>query len=45
MPLFLTDTGHIQVPLEATYRQTWDVMRRDLQEYVETGIPPAVDDE
>lgn len=45
MPLFLTDAGHVKVPLEATYRQTWDVMRRDLQEYVETGIPPAVDDE
>jgi hypothetical protein len=45
MPLFPTDSGHVKVPLEATYQQTWSVMPTEMQEYVKTGIPPAVDDE
>ena len=41
MPLFLFESRHIKVPLEATYQTTWSVLPRDLQVIVETGVMPA----
>ncbi len=45
MPLFLFEGRHIKVPLEATYRTTWDVLPRALQVIVETGIMPASEED
>jgi hypothetical protein len=42
MPLFLFESRHIKVPLEAAYQTAWSLMPRDLQVLVETGVMPGV---
>ena len=37
MPLFLTNSLHIRVPLEQTYQAAWDASPQDLRHAVETG--------
>ena len=37
MPLFLTDDLHVMVPLELTYRATWDASPEELRIAVERG--------
>lgn len=41
MPLFLTHDLHVMVPLEATYRSSWDADPLDLQVAVATGVLPT----
>jgi Protein of unknown function (DUF4058) len=43
MPLFLAPGMHIRVPLESTYRATWDATPEDLRIAVETGVLPDPD--
>jgi hypothetical protein len=43
MALFLFESHHVKVPLEATYQATWSAMPRDLQVIVETGVMPKVE--
>ncbi len=43
MPLFLAPGLHIRVPLESTYRATWDATPEDLRTAVETGVLPDPD--
>jgi len=45
MPLFLTNDLHVLVPLEATYRATWDASPEELRRAVETGVLPEMDSE
>ncbi len=45
MPLFLTNDFHILVPLEATYRATWDASPEEMRLAVETGVMPEPDAE
>jgi hypothetical protein len=45
MPLFLTNTLHIPVPLESTYQATWDASPEELRRAVETGTIPNPDAE
>lgn len=45
MPLFLVAGYHVSVPLETTYQTTWDVMPKELQDYVLTGVLPSVADD
>jgi hypothetical protein len=40
MPLFLTSTLHVLVPLEPTYQATWDASPEGLRRAVETGVVP-----
>lgn len=40
MPLFLTNSLHVMVPLESTYRATWEASPKSLRLAVETGIMP-----
>ena len=40
MPLFLTNSLHIQVPLEPTYRATWEASPEELRTAVELGVMP-----
>jgi hypothetical protein len=40
MPLFLTSRLHVPVPLESTYRATWDATPEELRVAVETGVLP-----
>ena len=40
MPLFLTNGWQVPVPLESTYRQTWDTSPEDFRVAVETGVMP-----
>jgi hypothetical protein len=35
MPLFLYHDFYVQVPLEATYMETWNVLPRELRRLVE----------
>ena len=44
MPLFLMPGMHVRVPLEATYRATWDATPVDLRTAVETGRMPVMDE-
>jgi len=44
MPLFLTNAGHILVPLEPTYRATWDASPEEFRRTVEIGEMPELDD-
>jgi hypothetical protein len=37
MPLFLTEQGHILVPLEASYQAAWDVCPKPIQEMIEAS--------
>ncbi len=45
MPLFLTAGLHIAVPLESTYRATWDLTPEELRRAVETGTLPEFGDD
>jgi hypothetical protein len=45
MPVFLTNTLYVMVPLEPTYRATWEACPEGLREAVETGIIPEPDAE
>ncbi len=45
MPLFLTPSLHVNVPLEATYQATWDALPEELRTAVETGHLPDPDAE
>ncbi len=45
MPLFLTNYLHIMVPLEPTYRATWEASLEDVRLAVETGVMPETDAE
>ena len=45
MPLFLTNDDHVMVPLEATYRATWEVAPEEFRIAVETGVVPDPDAE
>jgi hypothetical protein len=45
MPLFLTDAGHILVPLEPTYRAAWDASPEELRRAVELGVLPEPNDD
>ena len=40
MPLFLSQSYHVPVPLEMTYQATWDATPEELRRAVETGILP-----
>lgn len=45
MPLFVTRASHVQVPLEATYWNTWEnETPRPMRDAVETGVLPKFDD-
>jgi hypothetical protein len=43
MPLFLTDAGHILVPLESTYLAAWEASPEELRRAVELGLMPESD--
>ena len=43
MPLFLTNSLHIMVPLELSYRATWDAGPAELRAAVEIGEMPEPD--
>jgi hypothetical protein len=45
MPLFLTNSWHVPVPLEPTYQTTWDASPEDYRTAVETGVMPELDAE
>ena len=45
MPLFLTNDDHVAVPLEPTYRATWDAAPEEFRIAVETGAIPDPDAE
>ncbi len=45
MPLFLTNALHITVPLEPTYRATWEASPEELRLAVELGVMPEPDAE
>jgi len=45
MPLFLASGVYIRVPLEASYRSTWDASPEELRIAVETGILPESETE
>jgi hypothetical protein len=43
MPLFLANAWHVPVPLEPTYRATWDASPEIYRTAVETGVMPEPD--
>ncbi|NLY02886.1 MAG: DUF4058 domain-containing protein [Rhodopirellula sp.] len=43
MPLFLTGSLHVPVPLESTYQATWAAVPWELRQAVETGVLPQPD--
>ena len=45
MPLFLSNSLHVRVPLEPTYMATWDASPLELRIAVETGELPQGDEE
>jgi hypothetical protein len=45
MPLILTDDLHVMVPLESTYRATWDASPEEYRRVVETGAVPDAEAE
>jgi hypothetical protein len=45
MPLFLTNDLHVMVPLELTYRATWDASPEEMRVAVATGVMPEPDAE
>ncbi len=45
MPLFVASALHVKVPLEPTYRATWDASPEELRVAVETGVMPEPDAE
>lgn len=40
MPLVLTESLHVRVPLETTYQATWAACTEEYREAVETGVMP-----
>jgi len=40
MPLYLSDSYYVPVPLEAAYQTTWSMMQKEMQEYVKSGELP-----
>jgi hypothetical protein len=45
MPLFLANDYYVPVPLEPTYRATWDASPEEMRVAVETGVMPDPDAE
>jgi hypothetical protein len=45
MPIFLSESLHVKVPLATTYAATWEASPRELRDAVETGIMPQEDAE
>jgi hypothetical protein len=45
MPLFLANGWQVPVPLESTYRTTWDTSPEDFRVAVETGVMPEPEGE
>lgn len=45
MPLFVTEGGHVKVPLEASYLAAWNDTSDAVREVVETGVVPEPDAE
>lgn len=43
MPLFLSNTVHVPVPLEPTYQATWNASPEGIRLAVETGVMPEAD--
>jgi hypothetical protein len=43
MPLFLTNSAHIKVPLESTYMNTWAASPEEMRIAVESGVMPEPD--
>jgi hypothetical protein len=43
MPLFIASDFHVMVPLEPTYRATWDASPEEMRVAVETGVMPDPD--
>jgi hypothetical protein len=43
MPLFLESGLHVAVPLETTYRATWNASPEEFRTAVETGVMPEAD--
>jgi hypothetical protein len=41
MPAYLDHSGHVPVPLEATYQSAWSACPADMRELVETGKLPG----
>jgi hypothetical protein len=41
MPAYLDRSGHVPVPLEATYQAAWQHCPTDLRQWVETGKVPG----
>lgn len=44
MPAYLDRSGHVPVPLEATYQAAWATCPADMRELVETGKLPGEDE-
>lgn len=44
MPLYLTEDFFVDVPLEATYRESWNVTPALIRQIVETGQMPNLDE-
>jgi hypothetical protein len=44
MPAWLDEESYVPVPLESTYRETWDSCPEDMREVIEHG-PPAAEDQ
>jgi Protein of unknown function (DUF4058) len=45
MPLFVKRGMHVRVPLEATYRTTWEATGEEMRNVVETGVLPEMPDD
>jgi hypothetical protein len=45
MPLFLANGFHVLVPLETTYRGTWEASPEEMRTAVETGLLPDADEQ
>ena len=45
MPIYLTASEYVMVPLESTYLETWKTCPEIMQEAVETGIMPNEEEE
>jgi len=45
MPLFLTTSWQVPVPLESTYQATWNTSPEDFRVAIETGVMPELDAE
>lgn len=43
MPLFLTNSLHVNLPLESTYRATWLASPEEMRTAVELGVMPDPD--